>query len=435
MRRSETKSGRRSGTRNGGGSGVPRTALVKTLGGLRGLSIAALLVVAALAIGWVCIRTTMVRAMAPTSPNVLAVASGDPNVVLANASIELVRQHGILRPATLRAVRTAVAAAPLDARAYMVLGHQQLLDREPRRALATLEAGQRLDPRQQLIHILLLDRYLRTGRYEQAAAQFSVLARLVGQTQAPIANAMAAMSLMPETRDAVRRTLATDAVLERAVLTALVRSDTPTPAIFALASPKAEAEAGYGWNWGPVLVARLVERGRFAEARRVWQRIHRLSDATLAAPIFNAGLVSSPASAPFNWTLVSGSLGVSEMRQGGLAVEYYGRESGNLAAQLLTLRPGRYRFSVLVDPGKTDNSAGLFWTIACADVQQPALMNLRVTAAATRRRLAGDFTVPAGCSAQGLTLRGEAGEFPVTISVTLRQPDISPLQVRSGARP
>lgn len=342
----------------------------------------------------------------------------------------------MLDAATLDAVRRAAVAAPLDARPYLILGHQQLLDGAPRRAVATLEAGQRLDPRQQLIHILLLDRYLRTGRYEQAAAQFSVLARLVGQTQAPIASAMATMSLMPETRDAVRRTLATDPVLERAVLTAMARSDTPAATVFALASPAAKAEAGYGWSWGPVLVTRLVERGRFIEARGVWQRVHRLSDATLAAPIFNAGLVPSPASAPFNWTLVSGSLGVAEMRQGGLAVDYYGRESGNLATQLLTLRPGRYRFSVLVDPGKTDNAAGLFWTIACANVQQPALLNLRVTATATRRRLAGDFAVPAGCSAQGLALRGEAGEFPVTVSVTLRQPDISPLsQARSGVRP
>lgn len=399
--------------------------------GLPGLLIAALLAVAGLSIGGLCVRVALIGAMPPDAPSLLSIASHDPDVVLGKASDALVRQHGILDRATLNAVRRAATVAPLDARAFLILGHQQMLDGEPRRALATWEAGQRLDPRQRLIHILLLDRYLRTGRYASAATQFSVLARLMGETQASVATAMAQMSLAPETRDAVRRTLATDPWLERAVLVALARSGTPPATIFALASPVARAEAG--GSWGPALVARLVEGGRFAAARAVWARVHHLPPATTVAPIFNAGFVSSAASPPFNWMLAAGGMGVAELRQGGLSIDYYGRDSGDLASQLLVLQPGRYRFSFSVEPGKTD-AASLIWTIACANGNRAALMNVPVVAAAARRQIVADFAVPANCPAQMLSLRGEAGDYPVPVAVTLRDPAIGSA-IGSAPRP
>lgn len=394
------------------------------LRGPRGLWLAALLAAAGLAIASLCIRVALVAALPPATPTLSRIAPHHPGIVLARASEALVRQHGILDRATLDAVERAAAAAPMDARAYLILGHQRLLDGQPQRAVTTLEAGQRLDPRQRLIHLLLLDRYLRTGRYAEAASQFSVLARLMGQTQAPIADAMAQMSLAPETRDAVRRTLATDRNLERAVLIALARSDAPPAAIFALATPAARAEAGSARSWGPVLVSHLVERGRMPAARAVWARIYNVPDEQAAAPIFNAAFAKSPASPPFNWALAAGGLGAADLRQGGLSIDWYGRDSGDLASQLLVLRPGRYRFSFVVESGKTDAAAPLSWTLACAKDKGATLMNAPVLAAAARRRLLTDFVVPVGCPAQVLAVHGEAGEFPVPTAVTLRSPDI-----------
>jgi hypothetical protein len=388
--------------------------------------IAACLVVAGLLVGWLCLRATLVRALPPSAPVVSRVVPNDAGITLARSADALVRQRGLLSQAELDAVRRAAMAAPLDARSFLILGHQQLLDAQPKRAVATLEAGQRLDPRQRLIHLLLLDRYLRTGRYADAATQFSVMARLMNGTQAPIAAAMAQMALTPETRDAVRRTLASDPGLERGVLVALARSQTNPAAIFALASARARAEAGRKDSWGPVLVTRLVAQGRYDAARSVWQRVHRLPATAFATPIFNAGFARSTASPPFNWALASGSLGAADIRAGGLSIDYYGRESGDLASQLLVLRPGRYRFAVTVEPGNTDATSRLTWTVACASGTKAVLMNAPVTAAAARRRIGADFAVPADCPAQTLTLRGEAGEFPVPIVLTLRDPAITP---------
>ncbi len=397
----------------------------------RGIASALVLAVAGCALGWLCLDTTAVEILPPGAvPGVLR--SDHPEQVLTQATRALVAQRGRLSPDTLAAVRRAAAAAPLDARPYLILGHQYLLEGQADRALATLEAGQRLDPRQKLIHILLLDRYLRTGRYDAAATQFSLMARLMGATQGPIAAAMAQMSVAPETRDAVRRTLASDPVLEGSVLLAMARSDIAPSTIFALASPAALADAGDTGAWGPALVKRLVEKGNFAAARSVWTRIYRLPDAAARAPIFNIGFARSHASPPFNWTLAAGSIGAADMRSGAIAIDYYGRDSGELANQLLVLAPGRYRFTVTVDPGKTDTASRLLWTLTCAGGAKTPLMRLPVTAAATQRRLAADVTVPTGCPAQTLQLIGEAGDFPAPIAVSLRNPAITPI---SGSQP
>jgi hypothetical protein len=403
-------------------------------GTLYGLASAALLLVAGVWIGWLSFRSAIVRTLPPTTPEIVRFALDDSETVLGTATGLLVTRRGVLDAATLDAVRRAAVAAPLDARPYLILGHQQLLDGASRRAVATLEAGQRLDPRQRLIHLLLLDRYLRTGRYADAATQFSVLARLLGAAQAPIASAMAQMTMAPETRDAVRRTLHGDPLLERAVLTALAKSDTPPDTIFALASPAARADASTIGSWGPTLVARLVEQGRYATARSAWQRIYAVPPAQAAVLVTNASFGKTVPSPPFDWTLTAGSLGAADLKNGSLTVEYYGRDSGDLARQMLVLRPGRYRFSFALDPGKTDATSKLFWSLACESASdtgtidgKTALMTVAVAAVAKPRRIAADLVVPPGCPAQTLALRGEAGDFPAPVDVTIRDLDLRPL--------
>ena len=372
----------------------------------------------------------MVRTLPATSPVIARFAPGYPDAMLARTAAMLVKQRGMLDTATLDTVRRAAAHAPLDARAYLILGHQQLLDGMPARAVVTLEAGQRLDPRQRLIHLLLLDRYLRTARYADAATQFSLLARLLGATQAPIATAMAKMTMAPETHDAVRQTLRTDPVLERSVLIALAKSDTAPDTIFALASPAGNADARDKESWGPILVNRLVERGQYRIARSVWQRIYGIASTQAAAPITNAGFRETAASPPFDWTLTASGLGAADIRNNSLIVDYYGRDSGDLARQLLVLQPGRYRFAFTVDPGKTDGAGKLYWSLACgstAPTDRNQLMNVGVTANAKPHRITGEIVIPTGCPAQTLTLRSEAGDFPSPLSVTLRDLDLRPL--------
>ena len=54
-------------------------------------------------------------------------------------------------------------------------------------------------------------------------------------------------------------------------------------------------------------------------------------------------------------------------------------------------------------------------------------MTVTVTATPKPHRVAAELVVPAGCPVQMLTLRGEAGNFPSPLGVTLRDLDLRPL--------
>lgn len=424
---------------DGSGRALVRTPQNTGLRSARGMASAAVLALAGVALAGLCFREAAVRALAPTTPVVMRIAATHPDVVLRKAKLDLVEKNGILDTATLDATRRAATQAPLDARPFLILGHQQLLDRQPERAVRTLEMAQRLDPRERLTHLLLVDRYLRTARYVDTAEQFSVLARLMGQSEGVIPAAVAEMTRIPETRDAVRRTLRTDPALERAVLRALAKSQTPPADIFALASPAAQRDAGQAESWGPMLIARLVEQGRYADARRVWQRVYRLSDAQVAAPLFNSRFAQTTASPPFDWTFVASSIGAADPRGGTLAIDYYGRDSGTLASQLLTLGAGTYRFGFTIEGSKAADGPALFWSLRCkttgtttSTTEGAEILRMPVAGTGQVQKVAANFTVPAGCPAQQLALVGQAGEFPVAVTVTLR--DLT-LSAGASARP
>lgn len=406
----------------------------------RGLAFAIGLAVAGLALAWLCVRTAMIGILSANALALTSIAPNAPNVVFGRALIVLGERMNILAkapnsltglrdldPATVAAVRDAAARAPLDARGFLILGYHQLATNEPNRAIQSLEAGQRLNPRDRLIHLLLLQQYLVSSRFAEAGQQFSVLSRLIGGAQPAIATVMAQMLVTPAMRDAARRTLRSDPGLERAVLIALAKGGSEPDVIFALASPTALNEMGDKDGWGQALVGRLVDTGRFQKARAVWRRVYKVPAAAAAAPIFNPLFRPLPASAPFNWTLIASGLGAADPKRDGLSIDYYGRDNGDLASQLLVLAPGRYRLAFEAEGGKADAASRLFWTVACARDGKTVLANVAVPTAPGAHRVAADFTAGPACSAQTLALRGEAGEFPSPNALTINRVVITPI--------
>lgn len=398
----------------------------------RGIVSALALVAAGLALAWTCFRVTITAVLPAQSPALMSIAADDARGVLSRATLALVATvdprdpmsigfgRKPLNPATIAAVQRAATQLPLDERPYLILGLQQLFDRQTDRGIRSLEAGQRLNPRNRLIHLALLFQYLKTNRFGLAADQMSVLSRLTGKTQPIIATALAQMVLMPETEPAAKRALRTDPDLERLVLTTLAKGTITPDRIFALASPRALADAGNRESWGPELVSRLVGAGRFTDARQVWQRIYHLPKVAVTAPIFNPQFRTMPASPPFDWTLTASGLGAADPDNGGLAVDYYGRDSGDLASQTLVLSPGRYQIAFAIEGGKPNAASRLFWTVACATGDKIVLANVAVPTTPGAHQAGDAFAVPTACPAQTLTLRGEAGEFPSPISLTIK---------------
>lgn len=379
---------------------------------------ALLLLISLLALGWVCLRTTLVEIMPPGDRTVAAIAGRSPDVVFDRAMVEFLEKRGMLAAPALAQVRDAAEHAPLDSRPFLFLGAEDLLQNQPARALKVFEAGQRLDPRDRWIRILLLDRYLRAHRYREAAVEMAVLNRLAAEAQAPIIAEMARMARDPATRDAVRQTLAEDPAMEESLLTTLAQNSTDPQLLLQLASPRARAIAARPNGWGQALVTSMVARGRFQAARAVWARLFHVPTAAAQQPLYNSDFQTASGQPPFAWDFSGGAAGAATPQAGQLTVDYYGRDNATLASQLLVLPAGRYKLNyTLVGSAGT----GLAWTLTCADGGTAAIGSFPVPGASgTAKHYLASFSVPAsGCGAQWLRLVGIAAEFPSPVNVTL----------------
>ena len=149
------------------------------------------------------------------------------------------------------------------------------------------------------------------------------------------------------------------------------------------------------------LIERLASTRGFADARLLNRRFGR-SSAGVADPSF----ADPSARYPFGWGLVSNAtLGAERILSGSSSMLGYRAapaNSGQVAAQLLTLVPGQY--SLKVRTGLRGAGTPPYWSIFCADGTGGELARLEQPLAANGIA-ATTFAVPPGCSGQWLTLR------------------------------
>jgi tetratricopeptide (TPR) repeat protein len=76
------------------------------------------------------------------------------------------------------ALEKSIAVRPNYASSQIALGHVELLDGQPNAAIKRLETGRRLSPQNLAVYSLLAAAYRKAGRFEQAEAMLTILARL-----------------------------------------------------------------------------------------------------------------------------------------------------------------------------------------------------------------------------------------------------------------
>ena len=160
------------------------------------------------------------------------------------------------------------------------------------------------------------------------------------------------------------------------------------------------------------LIAQLVEAGAFAAAERVQQAFGPsirpsalIRDADFSKPQFRY---------PFGWGLIE-SAATWANRDGAKLhpVLSYGGTSGGVgqvATQLLTLEPGRYRLRAQNAVAPADPTALPYWTVTCGGVR-PVQIALVDGATSEDGAAEGDFEVPAGCTGQWLALNLRASDL------------------------
>jgi hypothetical protein len=377
---------------------------------------------------WLVVRTSIVDAAAANPFLAERIAPSNPRPRLAIATALLLLRGGRLPPDVQREAIGALGKAPLAEEPFLIAGIEALASGDVRKGEQLLTEVRRRNPRQRLARLLLLDRYLREHRTKEATVEITVLARLISGAGNVLTGQLAQMASDPATAPQMLPILAAQPDLQNAVLDSLAASGKDPELILRVASLSPGRYVGRNEPWQRQLIGSLVQRGEMAKALAVWARLAGLPPPDAQKGLYDAAFRGAPGAEPFNWSLATEGVGVAERTgRSSLQVDYYGHDSGNLARQLLVLRPGRYRFRFRVSGDASGDGSRLTWTLTCQPAGAAPLLRVPLVGIdSTAKAFKADFTVPDGCASQWLQLEGAPGDVETAQSVTVGGLSIEP---------
>jgi hypothetical protein len=389
--------------------------------GLLWLLVAGLL---ALALLFLIVRVSVVNALLGVSPEMAAaVAPGDSSVALERVS-DALRQGGEIDERTRNASREALERAPLAPEPLLLAARQALDDGDQLRADRLIAMAHRRNPRSRYTLMLLLEQHLRHGRVDELAGVMGVLTRLQSEAGEMLLALLARMAIEPQTTQAVRDVIESDAAIRLGVLEQLARQGANPDKILELAGSDVQPAPGEETPlWQRLMLEGLVTRGEVSSAYEAWTRLAGRQAAAPPTTIYDPDFTGLPGPAPFNWRFEQTSDGFAEVSRSspGLFAEYYARQSVSLGGQLIRLAPGRYSLGFRAEGQAEGKDGGLAWTISCHPGGRQ-IGEVPITGVDySPKTISGSFTVPeTGCPAQWLRLIGKASEYPKEQQVTIR---------------
>lgn len=368
------------------------------------------------------VRTAMVRQF--PSGTLLWPGHPEPMLHRTMAEIGAIAARGEkVSPQLLARVEQVAHKLPLAPEPFLIHGALAQMERRDRTAERLYVEARSRDPRSPAARYFLTERYLRTGRVEQALAEMAALSRLTSAVGV-FGPALAAYARTPGAVPPLRRFFRLAPEFEPVVLSSLAADARNLGLITALVTQLPAADPRAHAQWQALLVSKLVEAGDYRRAHAAWRQFAGLG--SVAPGVFNPEFRKLDAPPPFNWTFGSAGGLAQPSGPGQLDVIYFGRDEAVLAEQLLMLAPGRYALGMQVG-GNLKPGSGVAWSIECATAGKQALLSLPLDRQSAGRLEAG-FIVPAGCPAQRLRLSGSPGDFPRTIEFS-----VSRFQLRRAA--
>lgn len=342
--------------------------------------------------------------LAPSSPSAL-IASAMTEVGTAAANGQDVGRL------TLQRLRSAADRAPLSPEPYLVQAAIAERAGQLSRAQSLLETARWLDPRSAAARYLLADVWLRQGKIVDGLREMAALSRIMPDTAVQLVPALADFARSPGASKQLAGILQSNPELRRPLLTALAANPHNAGLALELAGPELRSTDPASQSWKSHLLAGMVQHGQYDQAYSVWRNFAGNAPASPTL-VFNGDFRPSPAPPPFNWAYGSGIGGIADPGNGRLRILFYGKAGQTLAAQLLLLKPGAYRFNA---PVNGDASAGaLGWSLTCAGNGR-AIMQLPVGTGGSSTT----FSVPEGCAAQSLQLKGSVQDMPEDSNVEI----------------
>lgn len=363
------------------------------------------LVVAAIWLGWQCVREVGAERLPPALA--LSISAQSPRVLARAAEAEFAAER--LENAEALA-RDALRRAPFDVRAVRVLGMSAA--RTDRAALAdnlvTLAGNWSL--RDDPAHAWLIETRLQQGSLGSAMAHADTLARRREDLYPQLFNMFeTAAKLDPRAAPPLVGLLAQNPPWRYAFVDHLQKSRDGLALAVALAEPLERTSTGRLTNDELYeLYSGLIDQGFTPTAAELRRRLQRPPTMPF---VFNGAFAEAAGVAPFDWKLsngpgVSAAFAPDDVRQGqsALRVSYDGFAVSTVAEQLVVLPPGRYK---LTGERRTEAGRGpsrLSWVVLCRSGvelgREPATAQ-----SSAWEQLALEFTVPdLGCDMQWIRL-------------------------------
>jgi hypothetical protein len=384
-------------------------------------------------VGWWGFLAAAGEELAGSNPLVAAgIVPDDPRVAINLARMEFRTQQSVPRPEVMLNAVNALAKAPLASDPFFFAGMQALAARDEARGRRLIEEARRRSPRDTIVRIVALDGLLRSGSVKDAAAEVTVISRLMPQTATVLIPQLAKFATDPRTRPALADVLKNDPGMQDAVLSHLAGKGTDPQIVLSLAPPITPLPPGsQGPGWQAALVRSVIDSGDLGEARKLWARFAGVDLGTLNEGVYDGRFQRLPGAAPFNWQFTASGAGVAEpSRAPALQVEYYGRADVELASQIVPLRAGTYTISFMASGSipRASGEGGLAWRVDCYPAKDVLTATPIRELSYSPKRLSGRFSLPAACPAIWLRLMGTGAEFAATHSVT-----ITDLQIRRAS--
>ena len=230
--------------------------------------------VLALLLGIQVVRNAAVTALVSTDPAAAARAwPSHPEARLALAMTDIAtaaRAGSPVDAAVFQRVDAAASRAPLAVEPFLVRGVQAQVAGDKVLAQRAFEAAEHRDPRSLPARYFLAEQYLRGGQVARGLAEFAALARLAPNGIGGASPYVAAYARDPSRWPQLRALFRANPDLQEASLEALATDAANAPAILALADP---AHRNAHSPWLQPLLAALVAKGQFVEAKRIWTSV------------------------------------------------------------------------------------------------------------------------------------------------------------------
>ena len=310
--------------------------------------------------------------------------------------------------------RRALAANPLEGRAYRVLGRVAERQGDRAGAVSYFREAVRLSPRDIPTHVWLEGYYLSVGQPVEALRHIDMLLRIEPEKNWRQYTLLQKLSAFPPAHVALAAALAKRPAWREGLMARICPSELGSSALVApLMNRVREQPGGLSEQELKVWLPCLEHDGRWGEAYLTWVSSLPPRQRLKLTNIFNGGFEDEPSGVGFDWVIGSdpsfqverldteGAVGKSALR----ITFPEGKVQFNHVSQWLVLGPGSYTLGGRYRAEGLRSEQGLVWDLRCAEGNRELAKSPSVSGLTTWKRFDVPFEVPVrGCQGQRLQL-------------------------------